>query len=357
MRTARVTVVPYDEAWKTDFEEIKKEIEGAVGELIVGIEHVGSTSVEGLSAKPCIDIDVIIQDYGVFDAVVQRLETIGYIHEGDLGIKDREAFRYADKPHLQQHHLYVCPQYSEELYRHRTFRDFLRNNPDAVKKYGRVKEKAAALFPDDMDQYIGYKSTCIEELYEMCGLGAKPRKNPMILQTNRLLLRPWREEDAASLYAYAHDPAVGPPAGWPPHTSVEHSREIIRTVFSAPETYAVCLKENGNPIGSIGLHRNDIAEADDEYELGYWIGKPFWGQGLIPEASRELLRHAFEDLGMKRIWCGHYDGNTKSRRVMEKLGFTYHHTTEGLEVTLLGEIRTGHVLLLTREDWEKNHEN
>ena len=175
----------------------------------------------------------------------------------------------------------------------------------------------------------------------------------MILQTKRLILRPWSENDAEELYKYASDPEVGPPAGWPPHTSVENSREIIRTVLSAPETYAVCLKENGKPIGSIGLHRNDLAERDDEYELGYWIGKPFWGQGLIPEASRELLRYAFEDLGMSRIWCGYYDGNEKSHRVQEKLGFVFHHTTEGLEVKLLNEIRTGHSNLMTKERWQK----
>ena len=175
----------------------------------------------------------------------------------------------------------------------------------------------------------------------------------MILQTERLILRPWCEDDAEDLYTYACDPEVGPPAGWPPHTSVENSREIIRDVLSAPETYAVCLRESGRPIGSIGLHRNDLAEREDEYELGYWIGKPFWGQGLIPEASREMLRYAFEDLGMRRIWCGHYDGNAKSRRVQEKLGFVYHHTTEGIAVALLNEIRTGHVMLMTRENWEK----
>ena len=176
----------------------------------------------------------------------------------------------------------------------------------------------------------------------------------MILETKRLILRPWCEADAEDLYTYASDPLVGPPAGWPPHTSIENSREIIRTVLSAPETYAVCLKENGKAIGSVGMHRNDIAEEDDEYELGYWIGRPFWGQGLIPEASHELIRHAFEDLGMNRIWCGHYDGNIKSRRVQEKLGFVFHHTTEGIEVSLLGEIRTGHVMLLTKENWEKS---
>ena len=170
MRTKRVTVVPYEEAWKTAFEEIKNEIEAEIGDLILGIEHVGSTSVNGMSAKPCIDMDVIIKDYLVFDEVVSKLGAIGYIHEGDLGIKDREAFKYTDKPHLMMHHLYVCPQYSEELHRHITFRDFLRKNPQAVQKYSMVKEKAAELYPNDIDQYIEYKSSCIEELYKKCGL-------------------------------------------------------------------------------------------------------------------------------------------------------------------------------------------
>lgn len=170
MKTAKVTVVPYNPAWKSDFEKIKKELESAICGLIVGIEHIGSTSVEGLAAKPCIDIDVIIENYSVFDNVVEKLKEIGYIHEGDLGIKGREAFKYSDKPYLQNHHLYVCPKDSEELRRHIVFRDFLRSNPEAVKKYGSVKQTAALLFPDDIDKYIQYKSPCIEELYDACGL-------------------------------------------------------------------------------------------------------------------------------------------------------------------------------------------
>ena len=162
--------MPYDKAWKSAFEEIKREIELVIGDLIIGIEHVGSTSVEGLSAKPIIDIDVVIKDYSVFATVVQKLETIGYIHEGDLGIKDREAFKYSNKPHLQKHHLYVCPQYSEELHRHVTFRDYLKNNREAVKKYSLVKETAAMLFPNEIEKYIDYKTPCIEELYMRCGL-------------------------------------------------------------------------------------------------------------------------------------------------------------------------------------------
>lgn len=170
MRTKKVIVLPYDTKWKFDFEEIKKEIDGAVGDLIIGIKHVGSTSVEGMSAKPCIDIDVIIKDYSIFDSVVGKLESIGYIHKGNLGIKDREAFKYSNKPHLKKHHLYVCPQQSEELHRHITFRDFLRSNPEAAKQYSSVKETAAQLFPDDIDKYMEYKSPCIKELFKMCGL-------------------------------------------------------------------------------------------------------------------------------------------------------------------------------------------
>ncbi len=174
-------------------------------------------------------------------------------------------------------------------------------------------------------------------------------------ETKRLILRPWTEDDAEALYEYAKDPDVGPPAGWPPHTSVANSREIIRTVLSKPEVYAVCMR-GGKPIGSIGLHLNgntDMTDRDDECELGYWIGKPFWGQCLIPEASRELLRYAFEELGMRAVWCGYYDGNIKSQRVQEKLGFVYQHKTENLEVPLMNETRTGHCNLMTKDRWQK----
>ena len=170
MRTSKVIVMPYDKEWQTDFEKIKNELENAIGDMVIAIEHVGSTSVQGMSAKPCIDIDVVIKDYSVFDIIVSRLADIGYIHEGDLGIKDREAFKYTDKPHLQSHHLYVCPQYSAELHRHITFRDYLRTHPEAVNEYSKVKEKAAQLFPDDIDSYIEFKSPCIAKLYKLCGL-------------------------------------------------------------------------------------------------------------------------------------------------------------------------------------------
>ncbi len=176
------------------------------------------------------------------------------------------------------------------------------------------------------------------------------------LETPRLLLRPWEEKEAESLYKYAKDPAVGPIAGWPPHTSVENSREIIRTILSAPETYAVVLKQTGEPVGSIGLMFGDGTHTAEivrnEAEIGYWIGVPYWGQGLIPEAVRRLLRHAFEDLGLQTVWCGYYDGNAQSRRVQEKCGFRYAHTEYG-KISPLGDIRTEHFTRLTQDEWRR----
>ena len=171
------------------------------------------------------------------------------------------------------------------------------------------------------------------------------------METRRLILRPWEVSDAEELFKYAADPDVGPSAGWPVHTSVDNSREIIKEVLSDAETYAMVLKETGLPIGSIGLHHNDLAEKDDEVELGYWIGKPYWGQGLVPEAAEEMLRHAFEDLNVKKVWCAYYDGNEKSKRVQEKLGFKHQWTNNNVPVKLLDEIRIGHVNLMTKEEW------
>ncbi len=176
----------------------------------------------------------------------------------------------------------------------------------------------------------------------------------MTLNTDRLILRRWEENDAEALFKYASDPAVGPIAGWSPHTSVENSREIIKTVLSEPEIYAVILKETGLPVGSIGLKlgkASNIGIPETEGEVGYWIGVPYWGQGLIPEAVREIMRYGFEDLNLEKIWCGYFDGNEKSKRVQEKCGFRYHHTAENVPCAIEGLLRTEHITCLSKEEW------
>ncbi len=177
----------------------------------------------------------------------------------------------------------------------------------------------------------------------------------MILKTERLVLRRWEESDAEDLYKYASDPDVGPIAGWPAHQSLDESRDVIKNVFNGKEAYAVCLKEDGKAIGAIELKLNghtDMTDRDDECEMGYWLGKPFWGQGIMPETVEEMLRHAFEDCGMQKVWIGYYEGNTKSKRVQEKCGFRYQWKSEGVDVPLMHEKRTGHVSSMTKDQWQ-----
>lgn len=176
----------------------------------------------------------------------------------------------------------------------------------------------------------------------------------MILETSRLLLRPWEESDAQDLFEYAKDPRVGPIAGWPAHKTVQDSLDTIRTVFSVPYVFGVVPKEVGKPVGAISLQlgsNSNFPLPDTEGEIGYWIGVPYWGQGYIPEAVKELLRWGFADLHLDKIWCGYFEGNQKSRRVQEKCGFTYHHTNQDILWSLTGETKTEHISCLTRQDW------
>ena len=117
MITKHVVVLPYNEQWKHDFLQIKTELTNVLGQLTIEIEHVGSTSVQGLSAKPIIDIDVVIKDYTGLENAISALGKIGYQHEGNLGIAGREAFKYDGKEHLRKHHLYVCPEDFGRQYR------------------------------------------------------------------------------------------------------------------------------------------------------------------------------------------------------------------------------------------------
>ncbi len=177
-----------------------------------------------------------------------------------------------------------------------------------------------------------------------------------MLETKRLLLRSWMTSDAEALYEQAKDPAVGPIAGWPPHSSVQESLDVIKNVLNGRECFAICEKGSDKPIGCIELRLNghtDMTDKDDECELGYWLGKSFWGRGYMPEAAREMLRHAFDELDMSVVWCGYYDGNERSKRVQEKVGFVYHHTCDDVPVPLMNEIRVGHTNIMTKEHWER----
>ena len=175
-----------------------------------------------------------------------------------------------------------------------------------------------------------------------------------MLNTERLVLRRWHADDAPNLFKYASDERVGPIAGWPTHVSEECSRQVIENVFSRPEVYAVCLKENNISLGMVGLligKDSNFEILDNEAEVAYWIGVPFWGQGIIPEAVKKLMRHAFQTLGVRALWCGYFANNDKSFKAQEKCGFIHHHTEENKFNQFLGDYRTEHISRITREEW------
>ena len=179
-----------------------------------------------------------------------------------------------------------------------------------------------------------------------------------VLETKRTILRPFAESDAEDVYAYCKDPRVGPIAGWKPHESIEESREIIRTVFSAPNVFAVVDREGGHVIGSAGFvtpHKpGDAAHQGRSSEIGYALSPDYWGRGLMPEVVAELLRYGFEDLGLDEIWCTHYQENHQSRRVIEKSGFMYAFTEKPSDEFYPG--RPTCFYFMTRDMWEKRGE-
>ncbi len=152
----------------------------------------------------------------------------------------------------------------------------------------------------------------------------------IILQTDRLILRPWKVEDAPALYELAKDPEIGTKAGWSPHRSVNESAQVIKEVFSAPHTFAIVERDTNKLMGAVGLNAPELSQVagEHEMELGYWVGTPYQGKGYATEASQEVIRYGFENLKLSAIWATYFSDNEASHRVQEKLGFVFHHTFE-----------------------------
>ncbi|MBQ2187125.1 MAG: GNAT family N-acetyltransferase [Bacteroidales bacterium] len=144
------------------------------------------------------------------------------------------------------------------------------------------------------------------------------------METDRILLRHWRDDDAETLFKWASDPDVGPRAGWPPHKSVEESREVIKNFFSNDDTWAMELKETSEIIGCIGVLRSSVSNlkiAGNECEVGYWVAKPYWGKGICTEALRLVIDYCFNVNKFNAIWGDYFPENPASGKVMEKCGF------------------------------------
>ena len=154
------------------------------------------------------------------------------------------------------------------------------------------------------------------------------------IETERLILRPWKESDLDDFYEYASVDGVGQMAGWVPHENIEKSKLILELFISEKKTLALELKENGKVIGSLGIEANDNDHIGADRlgrEIGYVLSKDYWGRGLMPEAVKAVINFCFESLSYDYLLCGHFDWNTQSARVIKKCGFQYlkdmSHTT------------------------------
>ncbi len=174
-----IVIEDYSAKWPSDFEMLRLVYATHLNGLVSDIQHVGSTSVPGLSAKPVIDIDLIIEDRKVLDGVIAKLEMLGYEYVGDLGIKDREAFRQkplrssddGPKREWPAHNLYVCLAGSIALQNHLALRGYLRAHPEKAKQYGELKKQLVAVNPYDIDLYIKNKTPFITGILEEMGFG------------------------------------------------------------------------------------------------------------------------------------------------------------------------------------------
>lgn len=173
------------------------------------------------------------------------------------------------------------------------------------------------------------------------------------LETERLTLTMFTLEDAEGLYAYAKNPNVGPHAGWSPHKSVEESREIIVKLFMPVETWAIRLKDGGKLIGSIGLEPDKYRPDANSLELGYSLSEEYWRQGIMTEAAKEVIRFAFEELGLDQIGICTGTANERSQGVIKKCGFKYEGTIRRTYKVYDGTLRDSMVFSMLREEYEE----
>ena len=160
-----VVIVPHDPTWPAQFLALQRRIVGALGPLALAIEHVGSTAVPGLAAKPVIDLDVIVRSPADIPAAIDALATLGYTAQGEKGVPGREAFRWPAGE--ARHHVYVCPQGTHALEDHLLFRDYLRAHPEVAQEYGRLKQAYAAQHGSNRDAYSVAKAAFIDRVTEI----------------------------------------------------------------------------------------------------------------------------------------------------------------------------------------------
>ena len=175
------------------------------------------------------------------------------------------------------------------------------------------------------------------------------------LETERLVLTMFTEDDAADLYEYAKNPNVGPHAGWSPHKDTEESLRIIRELFIPNQTGAIRKKDEDKVVGSISLEPDRYRPDANSKELGYSLAEDCWGQGIMTEAAKEVIRFAFDELGLDQIGICTGEANRRSQRVIEKCGFKYEGTIRRTYKVYDGTLRDSLLFSMLRREYEEQY--
>jgi GrpB-like predicted nucleotidyltransferase (UPF0157 family)/RimJ/RimL family protein N-acetyltransferase len=311
--TSRVVVREYTCQWPLAFEYLRVRLLSAVGDIAVAVEHVGSTAVPGLAAKPIIDLDVVVEGSDVTLAI-ERLRSLGYRHRGDLGIPEREAF--TRPPGLPAHNLYVCPKGSRALRNHIVVRDRLRRDPDAAAEYGKLKMRLAKRFPDDIDSYIAGKTDFILRLLRENGFEGEELAEVERMNTaTRVELREVEDGDLEYFFRFETEPEAVRMAAF---TSKDPSDRAAfdshwKRIREAQSVMVRTVLVDGDIAGSILSYEESLGP-----EVCFWIGRRYWGRGVATQALALFLAEAD---ARRPMHARAASDNVGSLRVLEKCGF------------------------------------
>jgi GrpB-like predicted nucleotidyltransferase (UPF0157 family) len=350
-----IHIETYHSDWEARFQREAVLLREILKKEILWLEHIGSTAIPGLSAKPIIDILVVVKKIRAIDAYNFEMTRANYWSKGAFGIEGRRFFIKGEQKRLDETHsvhVHIFELGHPAISKHLNFKYYLLSSPETRQIYGKLKEKLAADTPHDMNAYERGKNPLIEEILS--------EKVPwhlthLSLQTERLILRPFRGDDEDVMHTFLQDPTVLDSSEYFPHPYTreagvtwlrDHREECIEGHQSV---FAITLTSTGDLIGAMGLTLNVKNRRGD---LGYWVGKPHRRQGYCKEAARRIIRFGFLRLGCHKISARCFSYNKISIKLLQQLGLQ----SEGLlreEVLQAGEFKNVNLYGLLPSDVER----
>ena len=318
--SGKVVLEEYDAAWKGIFEEEKEKIGRALGRNGIVTEHVGSTSVPGLCAKPVIDILLIVRDSSDENAYVPQLERVGYT----MRIREPEWFRHRMlKKHNPEVNLHVFSYGCSEAKRMLDFRDWLRTDEGDRMLYGNTKKALVQREWHYLQDYADAKSDVVREIFSHMECRTPQEKDACEIMP--CVIRPWRTEDAEDIaYAMNNRNVLdnlrdGIPFPYTPSDALEYMSFLAKS--GQGQIYSFVIDYNGRAVGSISATRQQDIHSRTA-EAGYYIAEEFWGLGIGTSALRQLRRYIFSHTDIIRLFAMPFDDNAASCRILENCGFS-----------------------------------